>query len=181
MVDLRVCEQFLCLQGLQKDRTTSSPPPPIPFPMFPPFKRKTSGSLEVQMWFLNLCQWGRSSVLLEMVCSHSFLYFISPSSQETQTSREGKPQMTLVHIIAKNGGCLKKGCYLTCVAWFLHLFLYCTCYKWWQLLQDWWHGMHTKKWSLFLWSLVCSPNPAEFSLPVNMAGLEEGMHLLLLL
>lgn len=49
--------------------------------------------------------------LLEMMCSHLFLYFISPSSQETQTSREGSPQMILVHIIRKkNGSCLRKWC-----------------------------------------------------------------------
>lgn len=48
----------------------------------------------------------------------------------------------------KNGGCLRKGCYLMCMASFLHLFLCCTCYKWWQLLEDWLYGMHTEKWSV---------------------------------
>lgn len=55
-------------------------------------------------------------MLLEMVCSHSFLYLSSPSSQETQISREGKPQMTLVHVIAKSGDCLKRKV-LTLGAW----------------------------------------------------------------
>lgn len=56
-------------------------------------------------------------MLLEMVCSHWFLYFNSPSSQETQSPREGKPQMTLVQVIAKSGGCLKR--VLPCVSAFI--------------------------------------------------------------
>lgn len=56
-------------------------------------------------------------MLLEMVCSHWFLYFNSPSSQETQSPREGKPQMTLVQVSAKSGGCLKR--VLPCVSAFI--------------------------------------------------------------
>lgn len=56
-------------------------------------------------------------MLLEMVNSHWFLYFNSPSSQETQSPREGKPQMTLVQVIAKSAGCLRR--VLPCVCGFV--------------------------------------------------------------
>lgn len=136
------------------------------------------------MWFLNLCQWGRSATLLEMVCSHSFLYFSSSSSQETQTVREGKPQMTLVYAIAKNGSCLNKGCYLTCMVHFstYSSTAHVTNNDGWTVivgLAVW--DAHWEMKHLFLSPLICSPNSTEFSLSSNMAGLEEGPYLLLLL